>query len=188
LYMSSQSTSDGSVSITITFELGTDLDTAQVLVQNRIAVAEPRLPEEVRRLGVTAQKSSPDLMMVINVRSPNQTYDTLYVSNFTRLRIRDTLLRINGVGSISVFGERDYSMRVWLDPERLAALDISASDVVNALRSQNVQVASGSLGQPPMPIKNAFQFQVTTQGRFMDPEQFRAVIVKTGEDGRLTRL
>ncbi|HEY7840276.1 MAG TPA: efflux RND transporter permease subunit, partial [Gammaproteobacteria bacterium] len=188
LYMSSQATSDGQMQLTITFKLGTDLDTAQVQVQNRIAVAEPRLPEEVRRLGVTANKSSPDLMMVINLRSPNATYDPLYISNFAQLRVRDVLLRINGVGSITIFGVRDYSMRIWLDPERLATLDISADDVVRALQAQNVQVASGTLGQPPMPLPNAFQFMVKTQGRFIEPDQFRNVIIKAGEEGRLTRL
>ena len=188
LYMTSQSTSDGRMSLTITFELGTDLDTAQVLVQNRVAIAEPRLPEEVRRLGVVTRKSSPDLMMVIHLESPDDTYDQLYISNYALLQVRDVLARIEGVGDLTVFGAREYAMRVWLDPERLAALDLTAGDVVSALREQNVQIASGALGQPPMPLPNAFQLTVNTQGRFVDPEQFRNVIVKTGEDGRLTRV
>ncbi len=188
LYMSSSSTTDGVMTLTITFELGTDLDTAQVLVQNRVAVAEPRLPEEVRRLGLTTQKSSPDLMMVVHLYSPDDTYDQLYISNYATLQIRDVLSRLDGVGSITIFGARDYSMRVWLDPERLQSLELTAGDVVAALRAQNVQVASGILGQPPMPFGNAFQFVVNTQGRFIAPEQFEQVILKSGDDGRLIRL
>lgn len=188
LYMTSQSTSDGRMALTITFELGTDLDTAQVLVQNRVAIAEPRLPEDVRRLGVVTSKSSPDLMMVIHLQSPDSSYDGLYISNYALLQVRDILARIEGVGNITVFGAREYAMRVWLDPKRLAALELTAGDVVDALRGQNVQVASGALGQPPMPLPNAFQLTVNLQGRFVDPEQFLNVIVKTGEDSRLTRV
>ncbi len=188
LYMTSQSTSDGAMSLRITFALGTDLDTAQVLVQNRVAIAEPRLPEEVRRLGITTVKSSPDLMMVVHLESLQETYDQLYISNYALLQIRDVLARINGVGSITVFGAREYSMRIWLDPDRLTSLSLTAGDVVRALRAQNVQVAGGALGQPPMPINNAFQLTVNTQGRFIDPEQFSNVIVKAGADGRLVRV
>lgn len=188
LYMTSQSTSDGVMTLTITFELGIDLDTAQVLVQNRVAIAEPRLPEEVRRLGITTQKSSPDLMMVVHLESPDNTYDQLYISNYAFLRIRDVLARVDGVGSMTIFGAREYSMRVWLDPEILQSLNLTAGDVVNALRQQNVQVASGGLGQPPMPTDNAFQFLVTTQGRFMEAEEFGNVIVRAGDDGRLIRV
>ncbi|MEJ2515856.1 MAG: multidrug efflux RND transporter permease subunit [Gammaproteobacteria bacterium] len=188
LYMTSSSTADGTMQLTVTFELGTDLETAQVLVQNRVAVAEPRLPEEVRRLGVVTEKSSPDLMMVVHLISPAAEYDQLYISNYALLRVRDVLARIEGVGNIQVFGAREYSMRVWLDPDRLAALDLTASDVVLALRSQNVQVAGGALGQPPMPAPSAFQLTVNTQGRFTDPEEFGRVIVKSGESGRLTRV
>ncbi len=188
LYMTSQSTSDGGMSLQITFKLGTDLDTAQVLVQNRVAVAEPRLPESVRRLGVVTQKRSPDMMMVIHLLSPDDTYDGLYLSNYATLNVRDVLARIDGVGDISVFGSREYAMRVWLNPQRLAALNLSAGDVVSALQAQNMQVASGALGQSPMPLKTAFELKVNTQGRFNDAEQFRNVIVKTGDDGRLTRV
>jgi hydrophobic/amphiphilic exporter-1 (mainly G- bacteria), HAE1 family len=188
LYMTSQSTTDGAMSLTITFALGTDLDIAQVLVQNRVAIAEPRLPEEVRRLGVTTVKSSPDLMMVVHLVSPDETYDQLYISNYALLQIRDVLARIDGVGSITVFGAREYSMRIWLDPDRLTSLSLTAGDVVRALRAQNVQVAGGALGQPPMPINNAFQLTVNTQGRFIDPEQFSNVIVKASADGRLVRV
>jgi hydrophobe/amphiphile efflux-1 (HAE1) family protein len=188
LYMTSQSTSDGQMQLTITFALGTDLDTAQVLTQNRVAIAEPRVPEEVRRLGITTVKSSPDLMMVVHLESPDETYDQLYISNYAFLQIRDVLARLDGVGNITVFGAREYSMRVWLDPDRMTAFNLTASDVVGALQAQNVQVAGGSLGQPPMPLDNAFQLTVNTQGRFIDAEQFANVIVKAGEGGRLVRV
>lgn len=188
LYMTSQSSNDGQVAITIVFELGTDLDTAQVLVQNRVAVAEPRLPEDVRRLGVVTQKSSPNLMLVVHLDSPDNSLDQLYISNYALLHVRDVLARINGVGEATVFGAREYSMRVWLDPERMASLDIASSDVVEALQAQNVQVVGGTLGQPPMPLPNAFQLMVNTQGRFIDVEQFRDVIIRSGEGTRLIRL
>jgi hydrophobe/amphiphile efflux-1 (HAE1) family protein len=188
LYMTSSSTADGTMSLTITFALGTDLDTAQVLVQNRVAIAEARLPEQVRRLGVVTQKSSPDLMMVVHLESPDDSLDQLYISNYALLQIRDVLARIEGIGSITVFGAREYSMRIWLDPDRLAALNLTAGDVVAALRGQNVEVAGGQLGQPPMPFPNAFQLTVNTQGRLMTPEEFGAVIVKSGANERLTRL
>ncbi len=188
LYMTSSSTADGGMVLTITFETGTDLDAAQVLVQNRVAVALPRLPEEVRRLGVTTAKSSPDLMMVVHLESPDNRFDQLYISNYALLRIRDVLARIQGVGNITVFGAREYSMRVWLDPERLAALSLTAGDVVGALQAQNVQVSGGALGAPPMPLPNDFQLSVNAQGRFTEPGEFEQVIVKTGEDGRLTRV
>ncbi|MGH6718909.1 MAG: efflux RND transporter permease subunit, partial [Alphaproteobacteria bacterium] len=188
IYMSSYSTADGSMSLTITFRTGTDLDLAQVLVQNRVAVAEPRLPEEVRRLGVTTTKSSPDLMMVIHMLSPDESYDQLYVSNYARSRVRDVLLRLDGVGNLIIFGEREYSVRIWLDPDRLSAYGMTASDVVQALRDQNVQVSGGAIGAPPTTGDNAFQYTVTTQGRFEDPRQFRYVIVKSTPEGRLIEL
>jgi len=188
LYMSSYSSGDGQMSLTITFRLGTDLDQAQVLVQNRVSVAEPRLPEEVRRLGVTTAKSSPDLMMVVHMLSPDDTYDQLYVSNYARSRVRDVLLRLDGVGSVLIFGEREYSLRVWLDPDRLSAYGMTAGDVVTALREQNVQVSGGSIGGPPNDSPTAFQYTVTTQGRFEDARDFRYVIVKATDDGRLISL
>lgn len=187
LYMSSYS-SDGSMALTITFELGTDLDAAQVLVQNRVSIAEPRLPEEVRRLGITTAKSSPDLMMVVHMLSPDDSYDQLYVSNYARTRVRDTLLRLDGVGDVQLFGEREYALRVWLDPDKLASFGMTAGDVVSALREQNVQVSGGSIGAPPASNDAAFQYTVTTQGRFDDPRDFRYVIVKSTEDGRLILL
>ena len=188
LYMSSYSTSDGSMSLTITFKLGTDLDKAQVLVQNRVSIAIPRLPEEVRRLGITTLKSSPDLMMVVHMLSPEGAYDQLYVSNYAQNFVRDVLARLDGVGDITLFGAREYSMRVWLDPEKMAGYALSGGDIVKALQEQNVQVSGGSLGQEPAPSSNAFQLTLSTQGRFQDVRQFRNVIVKATDDGRLIRL
>ena len=188
LYMSSYSTGDGAMALTITFRLGTDLDQAQVLVQNRVSIAEPRLPEEVRRLGVTTAKSSPDLMMVVHMLSPDESYDQLYVSNYARSRVRDILLRLDGVGDLIIFGEREYSLRIWLDPDKLTAYGMTAADVVQALRDQNVQVSGGAIGAPPNEGDNAFQYTVTTQGRFDDARQFRYVIVKSTDEGRLVEL
>ncbi len=188
LYMSSYSTGDGTMSLTITFKLGTDLNQAQVLVQNRVAIATPRLPEEVRRLGVTTLKSSPDLMMVVHMLSPDNSYDQLYVSNYARTRVRDVLLRLEGVGDLIIFGEREYSLRVWLDPDKLSAYSLTAGDVVRSLQEQNVQVSGGALGTQPAPTDSAFQLIVTTQGRFESARQFASVIVKSGDSGRLVRL
>jgi hydrophobic/amphiphilic exporter-1 (mainly G- bacteria), HAE1 family len=188
LYMSSYSTSDGAMSLTITFKLGTDLDNAQVLVQNRVAIATPRLPQEVRTLGVTTLKSSPDLMMVVHMLSPDESYDQLYVSNYARNNVRDVLLRLDGVGDLILFGERQYSLRVWLDPEKLAAFGMTSGDVVRAVQEQNIQVSGGSLGAQPAPPDSAFQLVVKTQGRFEDPRQFRQIIVRATPDGRLVRL
>ena len=188
LYMSSYSTGDGNMSLTITFKLGTDLDKAQVLVQNRVAIATPRLPDEVKRLGVTTLKSSPDLMMVVHMLSPDDTYDQLYVSNYARNNVRDELLRLNGVGDLTIFGERQYSLRVWLDPEKLATFGLTAGDVTRAIQEQNVQVSGGALGQEPVPSGSAFQLTVTTQGRLEDPREFRQIIVRSTPDGRLVRV
>ncbi|MFL5156670.1 MAG: efflux RND transporter permease subunit, partial [Microvirga sp.] len=188
LYMSSYSTGDGAMALTITFKLGTDLDKAQVLVQNRVAIATPRLPEEVRRLGVTTLKSSPDLMMVVHMLSPDGSYDQLYVSNYARNYVRDILLRLDGVGDLIIFGERQYSLRIWLDPEKLASYGMTSSEVVRAIQEQNVQVSGGALGQEPTPTDAAFQLTVTTQGRFEDPRQFRQIIVQATPQGRLVRL
>jgi multidrug efflux pump len=188
LYMSSQSTTDGNMSLTITFRLGTDLDKAQVLVQNRVAIAEPRLPEDVRRLGITTLKSSPDLLMVVHLLSPTKRYDQLYIGNYALIQVRDVLRRVDGVGDVTLFGLREYSMRVWLDPERLSSRNLATSDIVQALRAQNIQVASGVIGQPPVPPGHGFQLPVLTLGRLLEPEQFEAVVVKTGPDGRITRL
>jgi hydrophobe/amphiphile efflux-1 (HAE1) family protein len=188
LYLSSQSTADGQVAITVTFKLGTDLDTAQVQVQNRVAIAEARLPETVRRLGITTNKNSPDLMLVVNLYSPNGTYDQTYIANYATLQIQDRLARIEGVGNIRLFGASQYSMRVWLDPDRIASLDMSATEVVSALRGQNIQVASGTLNQSPVENgQTAFELSVQTQGRLIEPEEFANVIIKNS-GGRIVRL
>ena len=188
LYMTSQSTNDGQMTLTITFKLGTDLDKAQVLVQNRVAIAEPRLPEEVRRSGVTTTKSSPDLLLVVHLISPENRYDQIYISNYALLQVRDVLARLDGVGDITIFGVREYSMRVWLDPEKIASLNMTASDVVQALREQNVQVAAGVIGQPPVPQGGAYQLSVSALGRLIETEQFGDIVIKTGQEGRITRV
>ena len=189
LYMSSQSANNGTLSLTVTFKLGTDLDIAQVQVQNRVAIAEPQLPEDVRRLGVTVRKSSPDLTLAVGLYSPDNSRDTLYISNYVTLQVRDELARLPGVGDITVFGARDYSMRLWLDPEKLASRNMTAGDVISAVREQNVQVAAGVVGGPPLPAgMTKFQYTVSALGRLSEPEQFEQIILKTGEDGRITRL
>jgi HAE1 family hydrophobic/amphiphilic exporter-1 len=187
LYMSSLSTNDGNMQLTVTFKLGTDLDTANVLVQNRLSVAQPRLPPDVRNLGVTVRKSSPDLMMVVHMLSPKNTYDQNYLSNYIYLNIRDELLRLNGVGDITIFGGNEYALRIWLDPDKMSAYGLSTTDIIASLQEQNVQVASGALGSPPSPASNAFQLVVQTQGRFRDINEFKRVIVKAS-DGRLVRI
>jgi HAE1 family hydrophobic/amphiphilic exporter-1 len=188
LYMTSQSTSDGSMSLAVTFKLGTNLDTAQVLVQNRVSTALPRLPDEVRSIGVTVTKQSPDLMMVIHLSSPDGSRDLLYISNYATLHVKDVLARIDGVGNVTIFGARDYSMRIWLDPEKLALRNLTAGDAVDALRAQNVQVAAGVINQPPVPQPGAFQLNVETQGRLTTPEAFGNIIIKSDDQGRVTRV
>ena len=181
LYISSNSTVDGRFTISVTFDLGTNLDIAQVQVQNRVSIAQPRLPADVRNIGVTVAKASPDLMMVVHMYSPDESRDTLFISNYATINVVDTLSRIEGVGSITVFGGRDYSMRVWLDPDRLQSLALTASDVVNALQRQNVQVAAGILNQPPVASPGAFQISVQTLGRLVDPDEFGNIVVKQSE-------
>jgi hydrophobe/amphiphile efflux-1 (HAE1) family protein len=188
LYQSSQSTGDGKVTITVTFKIGTDLDAAQVLVQNRVAVAVPRLPEDVQRLGVVTRKTSPDFLMVVNLVSPDGSLDRGYISNYALTQVRDRLSRIDGVGDVQLFGARDYAMRVWIDPGRAAALDLTAGEIVAALRSQNVQVAAGTLGQPPYDQGSAFQLNVETQGRLTDPRQFADIVIRTDAQGRQVRV
>ena len=182
LYMSSNSTADGRFSIQVTFDLGTNLDIAQVQVQNRVSIAQPRLPSDVRNIGVTVSKASPDLMMVVHLYSPDKSRDSLFISNYATLEITDPLTRVDGVGSITVFGSRDYSMRVWLDPDRLQSLGLTASDVTNALQGQNIQVASGVLNQPPVTRPGAFQIAVQTLGRLDNPDEFGAIVVKQTSD------
>jgi|CXWK01.1.fsa_nt_gi hydrophobe/amphiphile efflux-1 (HAE1) family protein len=182
LFVSSSSTGDGRFSISVTFDLGTNLDTAQVQVQNRVATATPRLPADVRNIGVTVAKASPDLMMVVHLLSPDTSRDTLFISNYASLSVTDVLSRIEGVGSIIVFGVRDYSMRIWLDPDRMQSLALTSGDVVTALQRQNVQVAAGVLNQPPMENQKAFQISVQTMGRLTSPEEFGNIVVKQSNE------
>ena len=188
LYMFSQATSDGRMTLTVTFALGTDLDRAQVQVQNRVNSALPRLPQEVQRLGVVAEKSSPDLTMVVHLYSPEKTHDTTYLANYADLYIKDQIARLGGVGDVQMFGGGQYSMRVWLNPDALSARDLTAMDVVNALRAQNQQVAAGSLGAQPTSKSNQFQILMNVKGRLSSQEEFENVIIKVGEQGQLTRL
>lgn len=188
MYMFSQSTADGRLSLTITFELGTDLDAAQVLVQNRVATAEPRLPEEVRQVGITTRKSTPDLMLVVNLFSPDNTYDQTYIGNYAALNIQDRLRRINGIGDTRIFGAAPYAMRVWLDPDLIQFYGLSAGDVLTSLRGQNVQVAGGTLNQSPQPQPNYFQYTLQTQGRLQTAEEFSNIVIKSGDGGRIVRL
>src|SRR3954469_23162745 len=183
LYVTSQSVGDGTLTINVVFKPGTDIDKAQVLVQNRVAVAEPRLPEDVRRLGVTVRKASPDLMMVVHMISPDGSRDQQYISNYATLYIKDALARVDGVGDATVFGARDYSMRVWLDPGKVAARGLTAEDVVNALRAANLQVAAGAINQPPAVSPGAFQLSVRTLGRLTSVEQFGDVVVRADPGG-----
>ncbi len=188
IYMYSQSTDDGNMSLSVTFDVGTDIDKAQVLVQNRIAVAEPRLPEEVRRNGISVNKRSPDLLLVVHLVSPDRTYDQVYISNYALLNVKDELARIPGVGDVTLFGSREYSMRVWLDPERIALRGMTADEVMSALRGQNLQVAGGALGQPPQPNMGAFQMSLQLKGRLLQPAEFENIVLKTGTGGRVVRV
>jgi multidrug efflux pump len=188
LYMSSQGTADGVLTLTVTFRVGTDVDLAQVQVQNRVSQALPRLPEEVRQLGVTTVKSATDLSLVIHLVSPDNRYDMVYLRNYALLQVKDVLARIPGVGQVLMFGAGDYAMRVWLDPSKVAARGLSAGDVVRAIREQNVQVAAGVVGGPPMPERVAYQLSINARGRLLDEREFGDVIVKAGADGEVTRL
>jgi multidrug efflux pump subunit AcrB len=190
LYMFSRSTNDGQLTMDVTFELGTNLDTAQVLVQNRVAIAEAKLPEEVKRLGISTKKKSPAILLAVNLISPDGRYDQLYLSNFATLNIKDDLARVKGVGDVTFLGARDYSMRVWLDPTKLASRDMTASDVIRAIQEQNVQVAAGRIGQPPVPhgATVPFQLPINTQGRLTTEEQFDQIIIKTGKQGQAVYL
>ena len=188
LYMSSSSTSDGKVQITITFQLGTDLDEATVQVQNRVNTALPRLPEDVRRIGVMAKKQSPDLTLAVQFFSPDGSRDVSYLANFVTLQVRDRIARVKGVADANSLGGQDFTMRIWLDPEKLSARNLTAGDVTRALREQNLQIAAGSLGQPPAPKGTDFQYTLVAQGRLLTTEQFGEVVVKTGRDGEVTRV
>jgi HAE1 family hydrophobic/amphiphilic exporter-1 len=188
IYMSSVSASDGSYRLTVSFEVGTNLDMAQVLVQNRVKLAEPNLPEEVKRQGVNTKKQSTNIILIASLFSPDERYDELYLSNYALLRIKDVLARIPGVGEVQIYPQSDYSMRIWLDPRQLESRDLTTQDVLNAIGEQNVQVAAGQIGQPPAPAGQSFQYTVNVLGRLTDVEQFEDIIIKTGEGGRITRL
>lgn len=188
MYMSSQCTNDGSYALTVTFRQGTDLNLAQVLVQNRVALAQPILPNLVQRRGVTVKKKSPSVLMIVNLFSPDDSRDSLYLSNYATIQLRDELSRLAGVGDITFLGQRDYSMRVWLDPERLSSHGLTTDDVVRAIEQQNVQVAAGQIGQPPAAKDQVFQFTMTTLGRLSDDEQFADMVLRTEADGSLIRL
>lgn len=188
MYMSSTSSADGSYSLTITFEIGTNLDDAQVLVQNRVSIAEPSLPEEVRRQGLSVKKQGSNIVLAVTITSPTKKYDGLFLSNYATLRLRDELSRIKGVGEVMIRGAGAYSMRIWFDPDRLASRQLTTSDVIAALARQNVQVAAGQVGQPPSPDGQRFQMTVTTLGRLSDPEQFENIVVKAGAVGQVVHL
>src|SRR5688572_2186434 len=187
LYMSSQATMDGSLALTVTFRIGTDIDRAQVQVQNRVAQALPRLPEDVRAIGVSTLKSTPAFLMVVHLTSPDSRYDSLYLRNYATLNVRDLLARIPGVGDVRVFGAGDYAMRVWLDPQKMAARDLTTGDIVSSIREQNVQVAAGQIGAPPA-VGSEFQLALNAQGRLQSEEEFGDVVVKTGDNGEVVRL
>ena len=188
IYMKSASSSDGVMVLTVTFEQGTDIDLASVQVQNRVSQALPRLPEPVRALGVTTAKASPNLTMVVHLRSPGGRYDSLYLSNYANLYVQDEISRLRGVGQAVVFGAGDYSMRVWLDPDKAASRDLSAGDIVGAIREQNVQVSAGTIGGPPQSGNSNLQLSINAQGRLETPEEFGEIIIKTDLDGSVTRL
>ena len=194
LYMSSQSNNDGSYTLDVTFEMGTDVNMAQVLVQNRVAIAEPTLPDVVRTIGVTTKKRSPDILLGISLYSEDNPetgrpyYDALYLSNYATIQLKDAVARVEGVGDVAILGQQDYSMRVWLDPDKLQSRNLTVGDVIRVLREQNVQVAAGQIGQPPVPKGQDFQYTLSTLGRLVEAEQFADIILKTGSDGEVTYL
>ncbi len=194
MYMSSQSNNDGSYTLDVTFELGTNVNMAQVLVQNRVAIAEPTLPDVVRTIGVAVKKRSPDVLLGISLYSDDNPetgrpyYDSLYLSNYATIQIKDAVARVEGVGDVTILGQQDYSMRVWLDPDKLQSRNLTAGDVIRVLREQNVQVAAGRIGQPPVPDGQDFQYTMSTLGRLVEAEQFAEIILNTGADGEVTYL
>src|SRR5262245_8637214 len=194
MYMTSQSNNDGSYTLDVTFELGTNVNIAQVLVQNRVVIAEPTLPDVVRTIGVAVKKRSPDVLLGISLYSDDDPetgrpyYDALYLSNYATINVKDAVARVEGVGDVAILGQQDYSMRVWLDPDKLQSRNLTVGDVIRVLREQNVQVAAGQTGQPPAPAGQDFQLTLTTLGRLTEPEQFADVVLKTGPDGQITHL
>jgi HAE1 family hydrophobic/amphiphilic exporter-1 len=188
IYMSSNSANDGSYSLTVSFKVGSDPDMNTVNVQNRVSQAMPQLPEEVRRQGVTTKKQSTSMLMVVNIYSPNETYDTLFLNNYANINVTDNLARIDGVGSAEILGVQDYAMRIWLNPDSLASLEMTTDDVLDAIREQNVQVAAGQIGGSPAATGTQFQYNLRTLGRLSDPEEFGNIIIRTGEDGASVRV
>ncbi len=188
IYMSSKSTNDGSYTLTVTFAVGTDGDTAQVNVQNRVSLATPKLPEDVTRQGLSVKKQSTAMLMVVSVYSPKETYDDIFLSNYTSINLRDPLSRVPGVASVDLLGGRDYAMRIWLQPDRLTSLGLTAGDVINAIRDQNVQVSPGSIGQPPGPSTQQFQYTIQAKGRLTEASEFQDIIVRAKADGTLVRV
>src|SRR5258705_13506745 len=188
IYMNSQSTGDGKLTITVSFQIGTDLNVAQMLTQNRVQDALPRLPEDVQRLGVQVRKSTPNILLAVHLMSPDSSRDDLYMSNYATLHVKDALARLPGVGDVQLFGARDYAMRIWLDPDKVAAHNLNAGEVLSALRAQNVQVSAGVLNQPPVPSHEAYQLNVQTLGRLSSPEQFAAIVLKSDDQGPRTGL
>src|SRR5438445_1897846 len=188
LYMSSQCTNDGTYTLTVTFKVGIDLNIAQVLVQNRVSLAQPVLPDLVKRRGIQVKKKSPSILMIVNLFSPDNSRDSLYLSNYATIQLRDELSRLPGVGDITYLDQRDYSMRLWLDPEKMAVRGISANDVIRAIEQQNAQVAAGQIGQPPVPAGQVFQYTMTTLGRLTETEQFGDMILRSDGQGRVIRL
>ena len=188
LYMNSLASADGRLTMTVTFAIGSDPDLSQQLVQNRVSQALPRLPEVTRQLGVTVTKSSPDLTMVVHLRSPNERYDMLYLRNYATLRVRDQLAKIEGIGQVRLFGSGDYAMRVWLDPDKIAERKMTPGEVVNAIRGQNIQVAAGVIGGPPYGDKVELQLPINVQGRLQSVEEFEQILVKRDANGTVIRL
>src|SRR3954447_12074415 len=188
MYMSSQCTNDGTYTLTVTFRLGVDLNMAQVLVQNRVSLAEPILPELVKRRGVSVKKKSPSTLMIVNLYSPDSSRDNLYLSNYATIQLRDALARLEGVGDITYLGQRDYSMRVWLDPGKMSFRGLTSADVALAIEQQNIQVAAGQIGQPPVPSGQVFQYTMSTLGRLTSQEEFEDIVLKSDAEGRLVHL
>ena len=188
IYMSSVSADDGSYALTVTFDIGVDMDMATVLVQNRVAIADPKLPEDVRRQGITTKKQSTQIVQMVTLTSDNPQHDALYLSNYATINVKDELSRIKGVGDVTFMGAADYSMRIWLDPNKLKARNLTTQDVLDAISEQNVQVAAGRIGEEPAPVGTAFQLVINTQGRLQTDEQFADIIIKTTQGGRITRV
>ena len=188
LYMSSTSSSSGLYTLTVTFAIGTDTDIAQVNVQNRVALAVPQLPDVVNRLGVNVKAQQPNFLLIVNLFSPKGTHDGLFLSNYAQINVANPLSRVNGVGAATIMGALNYSMRVWLDPQRMAALGITADDVTNAIQSQNVQAAAGLIGAPPIAEDQVLQYSITALGRLDSPDQFGDIVLRTNADGAVVRI